>query len=278
VLPILITCGVVAMLGLSAHVLLRSGHVRAIGPVAAAILAVALLASASVVLTGAPQRLPVVAPAPAAPPAAPADPAPPAPPVAPEKVTCPGYAQPLGPAAGPIPTAPGKWHPPFQISGLPGAPGPVISSPKVHQGTMSMAPETIGNALLDHDDFYYVNGADSGGLFFHVEVGTPRVGDCALQLVYTVLRGVDGQRTQRITTLKPGPALARQHAVLACGMSMSNSGLNVCAWASTSNKPRPLFGATLFFPKALPSGFTEHPLSEAEIVSFADMAFSAVDG
>jgi hypothetical protein len=196
----------------------------------------------------------------------------------PDKVTCPGYARPLGPAAGPIPTARGKWHPPFQISGLPGAPGPLVLSSKINHGNMSMAPETIGNALLDHDDFYYASGSDSASMFFHVEVGTPGVRDCALQLVYTVLRGVDGQRTQRIATLTPGPALARQHAVLACGMSMSNSGLNVCAWASTSKKPRPLFGATLFFPTFLPSGFAEHPLSEAEIVAFADMAFTAVDG
>jgi hypothetical protein len=258
--PILIICGVVALLGLSAHVLLRSGHVRAIGPVATAIVAVAvLLASVGLVATGAPQRLPMITPAP-------------------ETFTCPGDALPLGPAAGAIPTAPGKWHPPFQISGLPGAPGPVVSSPEVDHGNLSMAPQTIGSALLDHDDFYYVNGAGPGGLFVHVEVGTPRAGHCAVQLVYTVLRGVDGQRTHNIRMLRPGPALARQDAVLACGMSMSNSGLNVCAWASTSDTPRPIFGATLFFPTFLPSGFAEHPLSEAEIVTFADMAFSAVDG
>jgi hypothetical protein len=257
--PILIICGVAALLGLTANVLLRSGHVRAIGPVATAIVAVALLVVAGVVAPGAPQRLPMITPAP-------------------EEVTCPGNAQPLGPAAGPLPTAPGKWHPPLQISGLPGAPGPVVFSPKINHTTLGMAPQTIGNALLDHDDFYYVNGADSGDLFFHVEVGTPIVGACALDLVYAVLRGVDGQRTNRITTLKPGPALAHQHAVLACGMSMSDSGLNVCAWASTSDKPRPIFGATLLFPRYLASGQAEHPLSEAEIVAFADMAFSAVDG
>jgi hypothetical protein len=61
-------------------------------------------------------------------------------------------------------------------------------------------------------------------------------------------------------------------------MSLSDSGLNVCAWAATGNAPRPIFGATLFFPTLLPSGLAEHPLSEAEIVAFADMAFSAVDG
>ena len=250
--PILVICGVVALLGLSAHVLLWRGHVRAIGPVAAAIIATTLLASAGLVRAGGAASESVSGPE-----------------------VCRGNIPPLGPAAGPLPTVSRNRPPPFEISGLPGAPGPVVRAAS-NGYSPSLAAVTIGNALRDHEDLYYVTGADSSRLYFHLEVGTPRAGGCPLELVYAVLRGPDGFRTQRITTLPPGPALARRHAVLACGLSSSGSGLSACAWASAGK--RPLFGAMWIFPVYKPDGFAERQLTEAEIIKSADMAFSAVGG
>jgi hypothetical protein len=259
VLPILITCGVLALLGASANLLLYTGHVRAIAPVAAAIVAVALFASTGFAagLRGphGPGRSAVDAP-------------------------CAGRTKTLGPAAKPLPHAAkgSKRHPPFRIEGLPGTPGPVVRSPQFDYGPPSGAPGMIGNALLDHDDYFYVTAEDSSRTSFHLEVGTPRAGYCAQELVYTVLRGGDGMRTQRIATLTPGPELAHRQAVLACGLSSSGSGLSACAWASTDKKARPIFGAIWIFPTYQPDGFAEHQLSEAEIVTFVDMVFAAVDG
>jgi hypothetical protein len=280
---VLITCCVLVLLGTSANLLLRTGHIRAIAPVAGAIVGAALLVSAAQARMDAPLQTPVVvqpAPAlPAEPPAVYAQPAPPAAPVAPEEFSCSGYVEPLGPAAGPIPAAaPGRHHPPFQISGLPGGAGPVVRSPRTNYGGPSAVLDTIGNALVDYDAHYYVMAADSSRLYFHLEVATPRAGDCALQLVYTALRGVDGMRTQRIMTLLPGPALARHRAVLACGLSNSGSGLSACAWASTVGGREPLFGAIWIFPTYQDTGFAEHQMSEAEIVAFVDKVFTAVDG
>jgi hypothetical protein len=243
--PILIAGGVVALLGLSANVLLRVRHVRAIAPVAAAIIAVPLLASAGWSSVGGAD-----------------DPAPTA--------SCRGHSPPLGPADHPLPGMSRKNPPPFEISGLPWAPGPVVrASP--HETVTSVAPATIGSILRDHDDLDYVTRTDSSRLYVHLEVGTPRPGGCPVELVYTVLRGQDGTRTQRITTLTPGPALARRHAVLACGRTSSGSGLNACAWASTT-----LFGAMEIFPVYRPDGFAEHELTEAEIIESADLFLTAV--
>jgi hypothetical protein len=107
-----------------------------------------------------------------------------------------------------------------------------------------------------------------------VEVATPRPGGCALELVYTALRGTDATRTQLIRTLTPGPALAGRHAVLACGLTSSGSGLSACAWASTS-KPG-LFGAMELLPVYQPDGFAEHQMSDAEVIRIADILFTAV--
>jgi hypothetical protein len=198
-------------------------------------------------------------------------------PDAPAQVSCAGNAKQPGPATAPIPAASGR-RPLFQINGLPGAPGPVVRSPQNTYGVPSRAPDTIGNALLSYDTYHYVAASDSSRMFFHLEVGTPREGYCAQQLVYTVLRGVDGMRTQRIMTLTPGPALASHHVVLACGLSSSGSGLSSCAWASTFNGPRPTFGAVWIYPTFRPDGFAEHQMSEAEIVAFVDMVFAAAGG
>jgi hypothetical protein len=262
VLPILITCGVLALLGASANLLLYAGRVRAIAPVAATIVAVALFASAGVAHAVAPRGH-----GPHGLGRSDAD------------VPCTGATKPIGPAARPLPTAAkgSKRHPPFRIDGLPGTSGPVVRASQFDYGPPGGAPAMIGNALLDHDAYYYVTASDSSRTSFQMEVGTPRAGYCAQELVYTVLRGDDGMRTQLISTLTPGPALAGRHAVLACGVSSSGSGLSACAWASTA-KTRPLFGAIWIFPTYKPDGFAEHQLSHAEIVAFVDTVYAAVYG
>jgi hypothetical protein len=283
--PILFVCGVAVLLGLSANLLLWRRHVRAIAPVAAGVLGVALLASVAVWDAGGERaRVPIgAAPAPAVTvPPPPQNPPPtpePAAPMTPDKIFCAGAAEPLGPAASPLPkAAPGtKRNPPFEIRGLPGAPGPLVLSDMYHHGQLGMASQTVSNALIDLDDIYYVLAADSQDLFFNVEVGTPRVGDCALQLVYAVLRGTDGQRTQRIAEVPPGPVLARYHVAMACGVLGGNEGFGVCAWASTRNAPRPVFGAMWIRGTVVRASKEHLHMTVEQIVALADAAFKAID-
>ena len=257
--------------------LLRRGRVTAIASVAAAILGIALLTSVLWPRPAGPASVPV-----AASPTPSRSSATPAPSVSPSagQVSCQVSGQPLGPASASIPPAPpGRRHPPFQIVGLPGAGGAVISSPQYPHAVPGRAARMIGKVLLDHDDYYYVTAKDSSRLYLHAEIGTPKAGACALELVYTALRGEDGLRAQRIAMLLPGPALARHDAAFACGMSSSGSGLSVCAWAATSlDDDRTLFGMMEIMPIYKPDGFAEHQLSEAEIIATADMVFSAIDG
>jgi hypothetical protein len=263
-------------LGAARRALRRRRGLRSVGGVAAVVAAVVGLMAVG------PIELPRSGTPSLDPPPQTASPSPsPSPSVSPSagEDSCQAGGQPVGPASAPIPPAPpGRRHPPFRIVGLPGAGGAVVSSPQYPHAVPGRATRTIGNVLLDHEDYYYVTAKDSSRLYLHVETGTPKAGVCALELVYTALRGEDGLRAQRIATLLPGPALGRHNAAFACGMSSSGSGLSVCAWAATSAGDRTLFGMMEIMPIYKPDGFAEHQLSETEIIATADIVFGAIDG
>ncbi len=266
---ILISLAVVAALAASATLLTRAGRVRAIAPVAAVILCVGFLVSAAAVRPS-PHPMPYVMPH-----FVEVHPQPPG--VGkPPPVPCAGPQLPIGPAASPMPAGAGVTrHPPFQIDGLPGAPGPVVLASQ-YPHAVPVAAATAGNVLSDLDIFNYVLASDSTDLFFQLEVGTPRAGVCAPQLVYSVLQGHDGTRTQRIAMMAPGPALARYNVVLACGLSHGGF-LGACAWASTVDAPRRVFGVMWVSASTYRASKDHLKLSEAQIVALADAAFRAVD-
>lgn len=185
--------------------------------------------------------------------------------------------QQIGPAdEASFPTTPAsasKRHPPIKINGLPGAGGPVILGSEAQYQDIRRAVRTVGTALTNYESFSYMLAARSTYGFMNLELATPKAGLCALRLVLMTLQGTDGNQVHGIKLMSPGPALARYHAVLACGGFGSSGEWDVCAWASTDNAPRPIFGALWAFGPVL----REHPLNEQQIVKLADLAFTAVD-
>jgi hypothetical protein len=258
----LITLAVLAALTVSANVLTRARQVHAIAPVAVAIVCAGLLVSAALVRPhpySSPQVLPHYV-----------MPYPPAGAGGPAAGACAGPYVPVGPATERLPSVVGATRePPLQIDALPGAPASVVLSSQF-PGAAPTAAATVGSALSDLDLFHYVLATDPRELFFRVEIGTPRAGACAQQLVDSALAGPAGTRPLRITMLAPGPALAQHHATLACATSV-NGVLEGCAWASTIDVPRRVFGVMWMSPTYVSS-------SNAQIGALADAVFNAVDG
>jgi hypothetical protein len=255
----LIFLAVVAALALSANMLTRARRVHTIAPVAVAIVCLGLLLSAVVAR---PEPLPGVLPhyVPM-----------PMPPAAggPVAVACAGPHVPVGPATAPLPSVVGVTrHPPAQIDALPGAPASVVLSSQFRDAVPTAAA-TVGSALSDLDLFHYVLATDPRELFLRVEIGTPRVGACAELLLHAALAGPAASRSTRIIRMAPGPALAGYQAMLACATSVSGVP-GACAWASTVDAPRRVFG--LMWPAR------SEGMSNAQLVALVDAAFNAIDG
>jgi hypothetical protein len=257
----LILLAVVAALALSANMLTRARRVHTIAPVAVAIVCLGLLLSAAVAR---PEPLPSVLPHYVPMPI-------PIPPAAGGSVAvaCAGPYMPVGPATEPLPSVVGVTrHPPAQIDDLPGAPASVVLSSQFRDAVPTAAA-TVGSALSDLDLFHYVLATDPRELFLRVEIGTPRVGACAELLLHAALAGPAASRSPRIIRMAPGPALAGYQAMLACATSV-NGVPGACAWASTVDAPRRVFG--LMWPARSES------MSNAQLVALVDAAFNAIDG
>jgi hypothetical protein len=158
-------------------------------------------------------------------------------------------------------------HLPATIGRLPGLASDLVLSPGPSVDTRdSNTARVLGYVMRDVTLGYYslASGTDTSHPI-QVEVGTPKPGACAQQLIFAELSGLGGGgEVGGIADVPAGTHLAAAQGIAACGRAAEDT-VRACAWAGTAGG-HPYFG--VFY------GFLS--LTDGQLGAFVDGLYAAL--